>query len=216
MLPDVIAVDTESIPVPLTPGDWFVAVYSGSSFSTTYEMLVTTLPAGLTGEIVLDPNLEFGPGGVTLRWTAPANLNFQVQYATSIAADGSIPWITIPGVVTSATTAYQFTDDGSLTGGLGGFKLYRVVQVASGGGGEVRLDAVPEFSGGVVTIRWTAEAGRNFQVQYATGIPPGGGIAWLNVPGLVTSATTRYEFRDDGSLTGGMGTAKLYRVRVVP
>jgi hypothetical protein len=192
-------------------------VYNASPFSTTYEMLVATLPRGLTGDIILDPNLEIGPDGVTLRWTAPANLNFQVQYATNIAADGSIPWITIPGVVTSATTAYQFTDDGSLTGGLGGTKLYRVVQVTSGGGGgEVRLDGTPEFSGGAVTIRWTAEAGLNFQVQYATGIPADGVIVWTNIPGLVTSATTRYEFRDDGSLTGGTGAMKFYRVLVVP
>lgn len=216
LAPEIIRVDAQSLPVPLVPGDWYVAAYNGSLFSTTYEMLVTTLPAGLTGEIILDPNLEFGPGGVTLRWTAPANLTFQVQYATGIAADGTVPWITIPGTVTSATTAYQFTDDGSLTGGLGGFKLYRVVQVSSGGGGPVRLDAVPEFNGGVVTIRWTAEAGLNFQVQYAIGIPASGVPAWINVPGLITSATTRYEFRDDGSLTGGSGGVKLYRVLAVP
>ena len=91
-----------------------------------------------------------------------------------------------------------------------------MVQVTSGGGGEVRLDARPEISGGAVILRWTAEAGLSFQVQYATGIPPDGVIAWINVPGFVTSATTRYEFRDDGSLTGGMGTAKLYRVLGAP
>ncbi len=212
---EAIVVDAESLPAPLAPGEWFVAVYSGATTSTTYEMLARSLPPGLSGEVTIDPHVEIGVNGVTIRWTAAPNLNFQVQYATRIAADGSIPWITIPGLVTSSTTAYAFTDDGSQTGGLGAFKFYRVVLVSSGGGG-VLLDPHVQFDGAVAVLRWSADPDLNFQVEYATSFRANGSPAWVAVPGSVTSTTGNYEFRDDGSLTGGAAAMKLYRVRQLP
>ena len=129
-LPEAIVVDATSSPVPLVPGEWFLAVYNNALFSTTYDVLVTSLPAGLTGEISLVPTVEIQDGTliVRLRWSAPPGLGFLVQYATAIPTDGPIPWITLPGVVTSLGTDYEFVDDGSQTGGSAPFKIYRVFQ----------------------------------------------------------------------------------------
>lgn len=129
-LPEAIVVDATSSPVALVPGEWFLAAYNNALFSTTYDVLVSSLPAGLTGEISLIPTVEIQNGTliVRLRWSAPPGLGFLVQYATAIPTDGPIPWVTLPSVITSLGTDYEFVDDGSQTGGPAPFKIYRVLQ----------------------------------------------------------------------------------------
>ena len=69
---------------------------------------------------------------------------------------------------------------------------------------------------GVVTFTWTASPGLRFQVQYATDIPASGPIAWVAIPGEVTSADGIYRFSDDGTLTGGPAPFKIYRLVRLP
>lgn len=66
--------------------------------------------------------LAFSGSGFTLRWTAEANLRFRVEHAASLPA----AWLLLTNIVTSATSNYSFTDDGTQTGGLNGIRYYRV------------------------------------------------------------------------------------------
>lgn len=125
-LPDSVVVDAESAPVPLAPGRWFVGVINSSLYATTYEIRARAFPSSDTDDIRLDPAVSVNNGVVTFTWTAAPGLRFQVEYATTIDADGTIPWIPIPGEVTSADGTYVFVDDGSQTGGGADFKIYRV------------------------------------------------------------------------------------------
>jgi hypothetical protein len=129
LTPDVLVLDVESQPVPLAPGQWFLGVYNTSLYSTTYDIRASALPAGSSGDITINPDVTVVNGVVTFTWTAAPNLKFQVEYATSIPDSGPIVWTRVPGIITSGTNDYSFTDDGSQTGGPAPFKIYRVVRV---------------------------------------------------------------------------------------
>ncbi len=69
----------------------------------TFAILVTTnLPsAPAFGSIVA------GAGGVTFRWTAPTNEQFQVRWTTNLSP---VNWHTFPNIITSPTTNFSFVD----------------------------------------------------------------------------------------------------------
>jgi subtilisin family serine protease/subtilisin-like proprotein convertase family protein len=66
--------------------------------------------------------IEIMPAGLRLLWSGPAGTRYQVFYSDTIPAI----WTPIGGAVTSVTGDFQFTDDGSLTAGFPGFRIYRI------------------------------------------------------------------------------------------
>jgi len=68
----------------------------------------------------------FGPGLFTLQWSAPPNQHYVLEWSDTLLP-GS--WQPYPDVITSATTTYTFTDDGSKTGPLNAFRFYRIYLV---------------------------------------------------------------------------------------
>jgi subtilisin-like proprotein convertase family protein len=67
------------------------------------------------------------PGGVVLRWTAPANYTFQVQWTPSLFPAN---WKSFTNIVTSASGNFLYVDDGSQSGGLAGPRYYRLLQLS--------------------------------------------------------------------------------------
>ena len=51
---------------------------------------------------------------VSFAWAAPANLRYQVDYATNLMG----AWMTLPAVITSDSNTFNFTDDGANSGGF--------------------------------------------------------------------------------------------------
>jgi hypothetical protein len=85
---------------------------------------------GLSPLSVQAPVAFFSPawtsGRMVLQWTASPNRRFSVEWTDSLSPAA---WQPVPGVITSATTAYTFTDNGSLTAPLNANRFYRVRQV---------------------------------------------------------------------------------------
>jgi len=91
------------------------------------------------------------------------------------------------------------------------------VQIETGGvPPPIAIDREVQISGGAVTISWSAPPGLRFRVEYATEIPADGPIQWIPIPGEITSPDGGYTFTDDGSLTGGVSSAKFYRIVLLP
>jgi len=69
--------------------------------------------------------------GYLLTWSGPATARYQVQWTPTLTTPPPVVWTTFtnPPVVTSPTGLFQFLDDGSETGGLGGMRYYRLVQL---------------------------------------------------------------------------------------
>jgi hypothetical protein len=64
--------------------------------------------------------------GILLKWNAPTNLQFQVQWTPTIP---TASWNTFTNIITSLTGSFSFLDDGSQSGGLGGMRFYRLLQL---------------------------------------------------------------------------------------
>ncbi len=67
-------------------------------------------------------SVSFEGGQIKVRWTGIAGLVYRVSYADSLAG----PWNEIPENILSETESFEFSDDGSLTGGLVSPRFYRV------------------------------------------------------------------------------------------
>jgi hypothetical protein len=65
-------------------------------------------------------SINVTPGGVVLNWTAPTNLQFQVQWSPAISPP---TWNTFTNIVTSTTSLFTFTDDGK----RGRTRFYRLL-----------------------------------------------------------------------------------------
>ncbi len=55
-------------------------------------------------------------------WTAPTNITYQVDYSTNLLTG----WTTLTNLVTSTNGTFNFTDDGTNSGGFGNTKFYRL------------------------------------------------------------------------------------------
>jgi hypothetical protein len=81
----------------------------------------------MRSEFVLTPVIDFtavgfNSKGFVIKWTAPTNVSFQVEYSPALPAT----WETFTNIVTSATGDFRFVDDGSESGGLSTARFYRV------------------------------------------------------------------------------------------
>jgi len=215
ILPESIRVTTNSVPVPLSGGDWYVYVYNADNHAVSYILQAIQYIGDTPVGVSFKPVISVTGNIITLQWFASPGLVFRVQYATQIAPSGDFVWIDIPGTVTSATTLYTFIDDGSLTGGPAPQKFYRVI-LEGGTPVDTSITVNISMAGGTVVLDWNSLPNLKFKVQYAPDIPGSGVINWSDVPGTVTSATGSYSFTDDGSQTGGKDKTKFYRVVLIP
>jgi len=129
LTPEYLYLDASSAPVPLAPGDWYLGIYNQTMNSATYRLRVRAAGSGGAGGWVINPAVVASDGAVTFTWDAAPGEMFQVQYATSIPAEGAILWETVPGVVGSGSGRFSFVDDGTQTGGITPFKIYRLVAI---------------------------------------------------------------------------------------
>jgi subtilisin-like proprotein convertase family protein len=67
-------------------------------------------------------SLTYATSGFTLRWTALAGERFHVVHANTIPP----VWKSFTNLITSTNGQFTFTDDGSQSGGLEGFRLYQL------------------------------------------------------------------------------------------
>jgi subtilisin-like proprotein convertase family protein len=70
-------------------------------------------------------SLSYSPSGVWLRWTAPTNSQFTVQWSPTLPP----VWTDFPDTVVSTDGTFSFLDDGSQSGGLGPCRYYRLRQL---------------------------------------------------------------------------------------
>jgi hypothetical protein len=90
----------------------------GLSATNSFTVVVIP-PITISGFVVLTNGYQF-------QWSAPTNLQFQVQWKTNLLP--VINWNTFTNILSSISGIFTFTDDGSQSGGLGGMKFYRLIE----------------------------------------------------------------------------------------
>jgi subtilisin family serine protease len=118
----------------LTDGDWATLAppVTASDFSTSF---CVPLPSPYSffrvheGLVIMPLTVSLScPGcpytGALLRWNAPANSQFKVQWTPSLQSPG---WFDFPGIVTSTSNQFSFLDESPAA--LAALRFYRILQV---------------------------------------------------------------------------------------
>lgn len=118
--PETILVSTDSVPVPLEPGPWYVGIYNAGENPASGTLIHRETAAPL---VVFVERAE--PNQVRLSWQGPSGYEYEVHWSPTVQPP---IWSPFPSVITSASGWFYFTDDGSVPGGPQQTRFYRVVQ----------------------------------------------------------------------------------------
>jgi hypothetical protein len=206
---ELIVVLTNSTPVPLTPGNWYLTAINVSGGPVSYTIEASWWPTtgelfGITGTQITGsvPNQTF-----CITWSSLPGIHYFIQGVTNLAP--GMTWTTfvqdVVGDPTPATTTTYCIPWPSP------YEFFRVGQ------GLMLNPPSPVVTGsrtiGGFLLKWTGPAYAQYQVQWtATLSPPN----WQTLPAIITSTTGQFSFLDNGTQTGGLGGIKFYRVLVLP
>ncbi|HVU27889.1 MAG TPA: S8 family serine peptidase [Verrucomicrobiae bacterium] len=216
---------TTSTPTNIVPGGtYYLAVQNTNAFAVTNYSVQVTFDLLPTSPITNWPvsGITFtnigGTNGILLTWYAPSNYQFQVQWTTSLSP-APISWTTIPGLLLSPVALtptngiFQFFDDGSLTGGFGPIKFYRLIAYPPGVAvpPSFVVNGIEVLPAGGFQIQWTGSTNYNYEVLWTTNLalPT---ASWqvltnLNSPPLTLSVSNSVFTLDTGTLTTGAASA---------
>ena len=201
--PVQILVDTNGFLSDLN-GDWYLAVENLSTNDLSFTILATLSTNNIgTNVIVINPQLVISNNTVCLSWNSVVGQSYSVEAKTNLADP---TWTVISPAITATdtTTSYCVPISGSQM-------FFRVVEAAGVAAPVINFSSLLLTPGGFV-LNWTAPATDRFQVQYATNLPP----TWVKFPNIVASATGDFTFTDDGTLSGGLGGMRFYRLLLSP
>lgn len=213
-----------SVP-PLVPGaNYYLGIQSLGTSNVVFSFQVNfaygsppTNPPSISSITVTNVG---GTNEILLQWTEPTNYQFQVEWATNLAP--AIAWHTISNVVVtwsgvgSPTNAayglFRFLDDGSLTGGWGPLKFYRLVEYPYSTPIPQSLTIVnTAMIGNAVQFQWVAPTNYQYSVLWTTnlGLPLANWSVLANpVLGLSNGV---YTFMDTNQ-TGPADSPKFFRL----
>jgi hypothetical protein len=166
---------------PLVPGStYYLGVQNTNSFAVTcaievdFHLLSGSVTGAITGLTITATN-SAGTNGFLLQWQGPANFQYEIQWTTNLAP---VVWNTVLNpvinvVVTATNGHFSFFDDGTLTGGFGPMKFYRVLGSLNlgpitGSGPATNTVLAGAMSQAVVTVPANAISASNILIS-ATG-----------------------------------------------
>jgi len=204
---------SNSVP-PLVPGtNYYLGFQNPGTSNVTFVFQVAFGFAPTNA--VFNFSVTATNGGVWLKWNGLTNYQYQVQWRTNLAPPAV--WNTISNIVlTSTTGVFTFFDDGSLTGGLGRMKFYRLIawpfmtpipQTLS-----ISSVTVTNIAGtNDLMLKWSAPTNYQYGIQWTTNLtlPFSNWFIITNPP--PTLANGVYTFIDNG-LTGPPARAKFFRI----
>jgi len=214
-------------------GTYYLGVQNTNAVTVSYAVQVDfhLAPTGPTTNSVpistiTRTNIN-GTNGFLLVWFAPTNALFQVQWTPGLPPS----WSTFTNIIgyhtfiSPTNSEFEFFDDGSQTGGsLGLGRIYRLILLGSAPAtNNPATNAIPPISSITTTniggtnnflLVWFAPTNELFQVQWSAGLPP----SWFTFTNIIrydtfiSATNSKFIFLDDGSQTGGFGTARYYRL----
>jgi hypothetical protein len=205
-----ILVTTNSDPVVLTPGMWFLGVFNNDTTNVTYTILATeniltpTNPPGTNVDII---DVDWTTNSLCLTWNSEIGSTYWVEGKPSVIDTN---WnVVSPFIVaTNTTTQYCITipsvNDDETTN-----LFFRVMLGLNPPSGPT-IDRITKTPTGVL-LEWTAPPTAQFAVEYATSLSP---PDWKQLAGPITSTTGNFSYLDDGTVTGPGPV--FYRLRQLP
>jgi len=203
---ELIVIFTNSTPVNLTSGDWFITAVKISSGPMSYNIMATEWPS--TGRPI--QVVSAGPdgfGNYCITWNSLIGAYYYVEGRTNFAS----PWLTVSDTITAIDTTTTWCTPWPTPYGF-----FRVVEGIVLG----PVTASPVMITGIVrtptdvTITWFGPDGGSFQVEWNDSLNPATWVPFAATP--VESPAGVFTFVDDGSETGGFTGTRFYRVVQLP
>jgi len=199
---ELIVVYDFSAPMPLSAGEWFLGVENTIAQPAAYSVTATEFSAYGTNLVIMGYGVT--NDSFCLAWNSLPAVHYFVQGKTNLADAG---WITVsPGLLAADYfTTYCIPLPCP-------FQFFRVCE------GLVLSFPPPELStlrtsDSQVLLRWIVPPGTWFAVEWTDSLDT---PSWSAFTKTAFSATSSYEFLDDGSESGPPGPTRLYRLRRLP
>jgi len=197
---ELVVVFGNSVPVGLSAGDWYLAVVNLSGGAVSYNVKATEWSE--TGTNIVIGRYEYWPDRLCITWNSLLGVHYVVEGTVSMPAPY---WTNVSPTITATST--QTTWCIPLPSP---YRFFRVREglVLTQQLALVAIERIARTPAGV-ELRWQAQPGTRFQVEWTGNIfAP----SWTRFTNVVTSATNNFEFVDDGSQTGGLGPTRFYRL----
>jgi subtilisin-like proprotein convertase family protein len=205
---------TNSVP-PLVPGASYYLGFQNPGTSNVTFVFQVTFGFPPPSPPVSSFSITTTNGGLWLKWNGLTNYQYQVQWTASLQPP--VTWHTVSNIVLTSTTGiFTFFDNGSLTGGFGPEKFYRLIVWPF-------MTPIPQtlsFSsvtvtniGGTndLTLKWSAPTNYNYGIRWTTNLAlPFSSWSVLASP-VLTQSNGVYTFIDNGQ-TGPPTAAKFFRL----
>jgi subtilisin-like proprotein convertase family protein len=208
---------SNSVP-PLVPGaNYYLGFQNPGTSNVTFVFQVAF---GITPTLaVANFSVTATNGGIWLKWNGLTDYQYQVQWKTSLAPTAA--WNTISNIVlTSTTGVFTFYDDGSLTGGFGPMKYYRLIvwpfMTPIPQSRSISSVTVTNIGGtNDLVLKWSAPTNYQYKIQWTTNLAlPFSSWSIIASP-VPTPANGIYTFIDNGQ-TGPPAGTKFFRLYEYP
>lgn len=201
---ELIVVLTNSAPVPLSAGDWFLTAVNLGAGPASYAIKATEWP--WTGRPLVIVDWGVVSNEFCLTWTSLPGAHYYVDGLTNV---WSTNWMTLSPTLTA--TDYLTTWCLPLPSA---FQYFRVAE-----GLALNLFVPPPVitsitrTNGAVLIEWLGPTNVTYGVEWTPALVP---VNWTAFTNVVSSATGQFGFVDDGTQTGGLGPTRFYRLVQLP
>jgi len=203
---ELIVVITNSTPVALSPGDWFLTAVNISGGLVNYCIKATQWDQ--TGRPFIITNAYPAGNSFCLTWNSLPGVHYFVQGSTSLSGTN---WATVSPTITAVS--YSTTWCVPLPSA---FHYFRVVEGLALSPLVVAPPAPPPtiisitYTNYTVLVRFTGGTNEAYQMQWTPSLSP---PIWNGFTNVLSSPSGLFNFVDDGSQSGGLGPTRFYRVR---
>lgn len=206
---ELIIVFTNSAPVALSPGNWFLTAVNTSSASAAYEIVATEwgapgLPIRVIGTVYTPP-VGTNQGSFCITWESLPGMHYYLQGITNLS---STNWNTLSPTITAVDVTTTFCVP--LPSDYQFFRLQDGIVLTEFLPLEVSISRVPAG----FFLEWNGAVTDQYEVQWTPSLLPP--QMWNTFTNTITSTNGVFSFLDDGSQTGGLDFLRFYRVQPAP
>jgi len=202
---EVITVFDFSQPVPLAPGDWFMAAVNLTPSPVSYCATATEWPTYGTNIVIV--HTETTTNGFCITWTSLPGVPYHIEGRTDL---NSTNWVVASPTIrgTGPTTTYCVPLPSP-------YRFFRVVEgiVINPFVPPPKINSITRVPGGFL-LQWNGPTNQLYEVQWSTNLVPPS--VWTAFTPPVSSTSGRFGYVDDGSQTGGLSRLRFYRLRLWP
>jgi hypothetical protein len=170
---ELIVVTAGSLPVPLSPGIWYLGVRNRTALPVFYQVVATEF-FGMPSTNIIQATISGSSDIVCITWNSEVGTNYVVEGLTNLTDS---TWTVVPPTITATETTTSFCL--SLPNPLHYFRVRLETAPVQPTNSPINMRLF--FTTNAICLSWNSQIGTNYYVQ---------GKAELNTPAWTTLTTT--------------------------